>query len=171
MERYHTTHVCPTERLASMHHTILAPLTRRQQLRVARLLALALLPLLLLTANGHAAERLPSAITSAFSLCLTRRRRPSSHPFAPTLRSYRPLLTRTLPPLVIQTSLLLLLLGSLRAPGLLLFLASLGLMSDDYASWRWTITWCAPRCCSFWACSRSREIWRSGTSPCWAGAG
>lgn len=59
MERYHTTHIYPTERLASMHHTILGPLTRRHQLRIARLLALSLLPLLLLSTTGHAAERFP----------------------------------------------------------------------------------------------------------------
>jgi transposase-like protein len=108
-----------------MHHTILAPLTRRQQLRIARLLALTLLPLLLLTVTGQAAERLPSTFRVPCSFCLTRRRRPPARPFAPAFRSYRPLLSRTLPPALLQASLLLLLLGSLRAPGLLLFLASL----------------------------------------------
>ena len=111
-----------------MHHTILAPLTRRQQRLVARLLALALLPLLLLTLSGHAAERLPSRVSSTFSLRLSRRRRPRCHPFAPALRSYGPLLKPTLPPALLQACLLLLLLLAARAPAALLLLASLSLL-------------------------------------------
>lgn len=116
-----------------MYHSILAPFSRRHQLRVARLLALALLPLLLLTVTGHPAERLPLTITSSFSLSITRRRRARSLLVAPALRSFGHLLRRTLPPALLQTSLLLLLLLLARAPSPLLLLSILPLI-------RWLLT-------------------------------
>ena len=111
-----------------MYHSILTSLTRRQQRRVARLLALALLPLLLLTATGHAAERLPASVTVFSSVSLTHRRRPRCRPVAPAFRCSGRVLRRTLPPALLQVSLLLLLLLAARAPCALLLLASLPLV-------------------------------------------
>jgi transposase-like protein len=111
-----------------MYHSILAPLTRRQQRRIARLLALALLPLLLLTTTGHAAEARPSPTIALASVRVRRRRWPALRPSPPSLRCYGRLLTRTLPPALLQASLLLLLLLGARAPSPLLLLACLPLI-------------------------------------------
>jgi transposase-like protein len=116
-----------------MHHTILAPRTRRHQRRIARLLALALLPLLLLSASGHPAESLPPTAPSATLLRLRRRRPPGTRFSRPACPAAPLLLRRSLPPLVAQTSLLLLLLGAARVPAALLLLASLPLL-------RWLLT-------------------------------
>jgi transposase-like protein len=103
------------ERLACMHHSILAPLTRRHQLRVARLLALALLPLLLLTTTGPVAATQPSASLPLVALPLRRRHRPARCPAHPHLRCYGPLVRPTLSPALLQTSLLTLLLWANQA--------------------------------------------------------
>ncbi|WP_129678409.1 transposase [Candidatus Chloroploca sp. Khr17] len=116
-----------------MYHTIFAPLTRRQQRQITRLLALALLPLLLVTSTGYAAERLPVPVAVATSVRRIRRRCCRRPPVAPPLRGSGALLQRTLPPVLGQTSLLLLLLVGGRAPTALLLLASLPLL-------RWLLT-------------------------------
>lgn len=111
-----------------MHHTILAPLTRRQQRRIARLLALALLPLLLLSASGHPAQSLPPTAPSAIVLRLRPRRLPAPRFSRPAFPAPRPFLRHTLPPLLVQTALLLLLLCAARAPAALFLLAGLPLL-------------------------------------------
>ncbi|WP_141508698.1 hypothetical protein, partial [Candidatus Chloroploca asiatica] len=116
-----------------MYHTIFDPLTRRQQRRIVRLLALALLPLLLVTSTGYGAERLAVPLAVACSVRRIRCRRRHFHPVAPTLRGAGAVLRRTLPPVLCQTSLLLLLLLGTRPPTALLGLASLPLV-------RWLLT-------------------------------
>ncbi|PDV96529.1 hypothetical protein [Candidatus Chloroploca asiatica] len=116
-----------------MYHTIFAPLTRRQHRRIVRLLALALLPLLLVTSTGYGAERLPVTVAVARSVRRIRCRRCRRPPVAPTLRGAGAVLRRTLPPALCQTSLLLLLLLGARAPTALLLLAGLPLL-------RWLLT-------------------------------
>lgn len=111
-----------------MYHSILAPLSRRRQLHYARLLALTLLPLLLLTSTGHAAEARPALPLPLASLRVRPRRWPALRPSPPPLRCYGRLLRHTLPPALLQASLLLLLLAGLRAPCALLLLASLPLV-------------------------------------------
>ncbi|WP_141508675.1 hypothetical protein, partial [Candidatus Chloroploca asiatica] len=78
-----------------MYHTIFAPLTRRQQRQIARLLALALLPLVVVTSTGDAAERLPVPVAVATSVRRIRRRHARSHPVAPPLRGFGSVLRRT----------------------------------------------------------------------------
>jgi transposase-like protein len=116
-----------------VYHTILTPLTRRHQRRIMRLLALALLPLLLVTSTGYADERLPLPVVVARSVRRSRWRRSRVYPVAPTRPSTGTVLRRTLPPVLCQTSLLLLLLLGARAPTALLLLACLPLV-------RWLLT-------------------------------
>lgn len=137
-----------------MHHTILAPLTRRQQLRIARLLALTLLPLLLLTSTGQAADARPVLPFPLASVQVRRCRRPALRPAPPPLRCYGPVLQRTLPPALLQVSLLLLLLLAARAPSPLLLLASLPLL-------RWLLSLsalCWPRWGQLPTCRQLRHL-------------
>ncbi|WP_129677047.1 hypothetical protein [Candidatus Chloroploca sp. Khr17] len=116
-----------------MYHTIFAPLNRRQQRRIARLLALALLSLVFVTSTGDAAERLPVSVAVATSVRRICHRRCRSHPVAPPLCGSGALLQRTLPPVLGQTCVLLLLLLGGRAPTALFLLSSLPLL-------RWLLT-------------------------------
>jgi transposase-like protein len=113
--------------------TILAPRPRRRQVQVRRLLALALVPLLLMTGTGHRAEGLPMTAAPVASIWVTRHQRRLPPPPAPALRWYGRVVGRTLPPALLQASLIGLLLWGHRAPSPLFLLASLPLL-------RWLLT-------------------------------
>ena len=108
-----------------MNHTIRTSRTRRQQCRVARLLAVALLPLLLGCGCGHVAESLPAAASALTRTGTVRwvRRCPWQRP-ARTARVW-PLARRVLRPVLAQAGLLALLLGANRVAPPLFLLASL----------------------------------------------
>ena len=111
-----------------MHHTILAPWSHRRQAQVCRLLALALLPLLLGLGGGHVAESLPaasSALTRTQTVRGVRRHRWQRPPRAARVW---PIARQLLPPVLVQASLLALLLGANRAPAPLLLFATLPLL-------------------------------------------
>ncbi|NTU84335.1 MAG: hypothetical protein HGA45_34065 [Chloroflexales bacterium] len=107
-----------------MHHTILAPLSRRRQAQVTRLLALALLPLLLGLGVGHITESLPaaSALTRTGMVRGVRQRRWPRPPHAARLW---PLTRQLLRPVLAQAGLLVLLLAAHRAAPPLFLLAGL----------------------------------------------
>jgi hypothetical protein len=132
-------HNCPDNPHAKgwcmLHASILSPLPRWRQVQVARLLALALIPLLLLLWAGHPAVSLPPAhqrLLLVRRLC--RRRRPSGALRPPPAAHWHACVAgRTLAPALLQASLIgLLLWGNHAAPALLL-LASLPLR-------RWLLT-------------------------------
>jgi hypothetical protein len=111
-----------------VHHTILAPLSRRRQAQVARALALALLPLLLGLGLGHVVASLPAALSA--STCTQRvrwvRRRTWQRP--PRATRVWPIARQLLRPVLVQASLLALLLGANQVAPPVLLLASLPLL-------------------------------------------
>ncbi|MBX0328232.1 transposase [Oscillochloris sp. ZM17-4] len=111
-----------------MHHTILAPLSHRRQSQVARVLALALLPLLLGLGGGHGSESLPAAVSAMSRTGTVRwvRRRVWQRP-ARAARVW-PITRQLLRPVLAQAGLLALLLGANRVAPPLLLLASLPLL-------------------------------------------
>jgi len=116
------------------HHTILTPLAHRRQAQVSRLLALALIPLLLMTGTGHRVESLPPPPLLLVLACAVRRRARSPLQRRATSggwwgRAAR----RTLPPALLQASLIGLMLWGHRAPPALGLLVSLPLL-------RWLLT-------------------------------
>jgi transposase-like protein len=111
-----------------VHHTILAPLSRRRQAQVARALALALLPLLFGLGVGHVVASLPvtsSTITRTGTVRWVRRRTWQRPPRATRVW---PIARQLLRPVLVQAGLLALLLGASRAPAPLLLFASLPLL-------------------------------------------
>jgi len=116
------------------HHTILAPLPRRRQAQVCRLLALALLPLLLGLGTGTHPDGLPAVPARIACVGAIRRVRwqiPVRHTRSTRWR-WRPV-CRSLPPALLQASLVGLLLWGNRAVPALLLLVGLPLL-------RWLLT-------------------------------
>jgi transposase-like protein len=118
-----------------VHASIRTPLPRWRQIQVARLLALALIPLLLLPWAGHPAVSLPPPHHTVLLVRTLRRRRRPSAALRPAFAAHWNgcVARRTLPPALLQTSLIGLLLWGNHAVPALLLLASLPLL-------RWLLT-------------------------------
>jgi len=112
------------------HCTILAPLPPWRQAHLTRLLALALLPLLLMLWTGPAVDGLLPTSQPLVLVCTTRRTHPRPHPRrrVPSVRCLGPLAKRTLPPALLQTGLIALLLWSQHPPPALDLLLALPLL-------------------------------------------
>jgi transposase-like protein len=112
----------------SVHHTILAPLSRRRQAQVARALALALLPLLLGLGVGHVVASLPAASSALTRTATVRRVRRRRWLRPPCVARVWPIARQVLRPVLAQAGLLALLLGANRVVPPLFLLASLPLL-------------------------------------------
>lgn len=111
-----------------MHHTTLVPLSHKRQAQLSRLLALALLPVLLLLASGRPFQTLPTPLAPI--ACVRRSKCPHRSPrrFMPARRLFAPFFRRSLLALLLQLTLLSLLLSFAHAPPSLLLLSSLPLL-------------------------------------------
>lgn len=122
------------------HCIILGRLSRRQQLQITRLLALALVPLLLSTWSGDGAQRLCVPPQPVVLVRMVRPRRCLPPPCrSTTVRWVGRVGGRTLPPALLQASLIGLVLYLNHAAPALLVLVSLPLL-------RWLLTLCALAC-------------------------
>ncbi|NNJ13043.1 transposase, partial [Chloroflexales bacterium ZM16-3] len=111
-----------------MHHTILAPYSRRRQAQVARILALALFPLLLGLGAGHVVVSLPAASSTITRTGTVRWVRWRRWPRPPRAAWVWPIARQLLRPVLVQAGLLAVLLAASGAAPPLFLLASLPLL-------------------------------------------